>query len=83
MQHSLWVVEVNNSNLEVANPKSSDLIAPGMLTKHFFRRIWQGKGSQTAASKVPKLIIFAWCILDEGHIRSTCYLDLFISVQSL
>ncbi|KAL0341266.1 UNVERIFIED_CONTAM: Anaphase-promoting complex subunit [Sesamum radiatum] len=52
MQHSLWVVEVNNSNLEAVKSKSSDLIAPGMSTKHSFRRIWQWKGSQTAASKV-------------------------------
>ncbi|EYU26801.1 hypothetical protein ABFS82_06G140000 [Erythranthe guttata] len=52
MQHSLWVVEVNNSSPHGANPKSSDMIAPGMLAKHFFRRIWQGKVSQTAASKV-------------------------------
>ncbi|KAL8463255.1 hypothetical protein ACS0TY_034046 [Phlomoides rotata] len=51
-QHSLWVIEVNNSNLEVADPKASDLVAPGKLAKPFFRRIWQGKGSQTAASKV-------------------------------
>ncbi|KAL0382140.1 UNVERIFIED_CONTAM: Anaphase-promoting complex subunit [Sesamum calycinum] len=50
MQHSLWVVEVNNSNLEAVKSKSSDLIAPGMSTKHSFRRIWQWKGSQTAAS---------------------------------
>ncbi|KAL0452714.1 UNVERIFIED_CONTAM: Anaphase-promoting complex subunit [Sesamum latifolium] len=52
MQHSLWVVEVNNSNLDAMKSKSSDLIAPGMSTKHSFRRIWQWKGSQTAASKV-------------------------------
>ncbi|KAG8390120.1 hypothetical protein BUALT_Bualt01G0050500 [Buddleja alternifolia] len=52
MQHSLWVVDVNNSNLEAGNLKSSDFIPPGMSAKHFFRRIWQGKGSQTAASKV-------------------------------
>lgn len=55
MQHSLWVVEVINSNLEALDPKASDLVAPGKLAKPFFRRIWQGKGSQTAASKVPKL----------------------------
>ncbi|KAK4436500.1 Anaphase-promoting complex subunit [Sesamum alatum] len=52
MQHSLWVVEVNNSNLEAVKSRSSDLIAPGMSAKHSFRRIWQWKGSQTAASKV-------------------------------
>ncbi|KAL6581232.1 hypothetical protein OROMI_007155 [Orobanche minor] len=52
MQHSLWVVEVGTSNQEVANSKASDLIAPQMSAKHIFRRIWQGKGSQAAASKV-------------------------------
>ncbi|KAH6787332.1 hypothetical protein C2S52_006884 [Perilla frutescens var. hirtella] len=52
MQHSLWVVEVNNSNIQVANPNKSDLISPWMSAKHFFRRIWQGKGSHTPASKV-------------------------------
>ncbi|KAH6824303.1 E3 ubiquitin ligase, partial [Perilla frutescens var. hirtella] len=51
MQHSLWVVEVNNSNIQVANPNKSDLISPWMSAKHFFRRIWQGKGSHTPASK--------------------------------
>ncbi|KAL2248926.1 UNVERIFIED_CONTAM: Anaphase-promoting complex subunit 1 [Sesamum indicum] len=50
--------EVNNSNLEAVKSKSSDLITPAMSTKHSFRRIWQWKGSQTAASKVAKLIIF-------------------------
>ncbi|CAA0820111.1 Anaphase-promoting complex subunit 1, partial [Striga hermonthica] len=52
MQHSLWVVELNNSNHEVANSKSSNLSASQMSGKHLFRRIWQGKGLQTAASKV-------------------------------
>ncbi|CAL5412771.1 unnamed protein product [Camellia sinensis] len=53
MQHSLWVVEVVNSNLEMGNSKSSDVVPSGVLPKQFsFRRIWQGKGSQTAASEV-------------------------------
>ncbi|KAK4480701.1 hypothetical protein RD792_013783 [Penstemon davidsonii] len=65
MQHSLWVVEVINSNLEAANPRSCGLISSGMLAKHIFRRIWQGKGSQTAASKVAKLITFSCFLLDE------------------
>ncbi|KAL6503768.1 hypothetical protein OROGR_025691 [Orobanche gracilis] len=52
MQHSLWVVEVDTSNHEVANSKASDLIAPQISAKHLFRRIWQGKVSQAAASKV-------------------------------
>ncbi|KAL6526857.1 hypothetical protein OROGR_015947 [Orobanche gracilis] len=50
MQHSLWVVEVDTSNHEVANSKASDLVAPQMSAKHIFRRIWQGKGSQAAAT---------------------------------
>ncbi|XP_051140465.1 anaphase-promoting complex subunit 1 isoform X2 [Andrographis paniculata] len=52
MQHSLWVVEVCNSNAEVGKPKSCDLSAPVVSENHVFRRIWLGKGSQTAASKV-------------------------------
>ncbi|XP_073016150.1 anaphase-promoting complex subunit 1 isoform X1 [Primulina eburnea] len=52
MQHSLWVVESLNSNLEVTNTRSSGLVSYDMTGKHFFRRIWQGKGSQTAASQV-------------------------------
>lgn len=65
MQHSLWVVEVNGSNLQVVNPKPSDLISPLMSTKHYFRRIWQGKGSHTPASKV-RVFIFSCSRLDEG-----------------
>ncbi|PON86586.1 Anaphase-promoting complex subunit [Trema orientale] len=53
MQHSVWVVEVINSNLEVANANLLDAIPSGVLPKQFsFRRIWQGKGVQTAACKV-------------------------------
>ncbi|CAK9173534.1 unnamed protein product [Ilex paraguariensis] len=53
MQHSLWVAEVVDCNLEVANSKLSDVVPPGVLPKQCsFRRIWQGKGAQTAASKV-------------------------------
>ncbi|XP_059654080.1 anaphase-promoting complex subunit 1 isoform X2 [Cornus florida] len=53
MQHSVWVVEVVNSNAEVVNSKLSDVAPAGVLQKQFsFRRIWQGKGAQTAASKV-------------------------------
>ncbi|KZV34947.1 anaphase-promoting complex subunit 1 [Dorcoceras hygrometricum] len=53
MQHSLWVVEARNSNLEVTNTKSSGLVS---YEKFFFRRIWQGKGSQAAASQVPFIV---------------------------
>lgn len=53
MQHSVWVVEIINSNLEVANASLLDAIPSGVLPKQFsFRRIWQGKGVQTAACKV-------------------------------
>ncbi|KAL2526600.1 Anaphase-promoting complex subunit 1 [Abeliophyllum distichum] len=53
MKHSLWFVKVLNSNTEVAHAKSSELIPSGVLAKQFsFRRIWHGKGSHTAASKV-------------------------------
>ncbi|MCD7447530.1 hypothetical protein HAX54_031559 [Datura stramonium] len=52
LQHSLWVVETINSNIEMGNSRFPD-VPVGVLTKQFsFRRIWQGKGSQTAASKV-------------------------------
>ncbi|WMV33812.1 hypothetical protein MTR67_027197 [Solanum verrucosum] len=52
LQHSLWVVETINSNIEMGNSRFPD-VPLGVLTKQFsFRRIWQGKGSQTAASKV-------------------------------
>ncbi|CAK9172112.1 unnamed protein product [Ilex paraguariensis] len=53
MQHSLWVAEVVDCNLEVANSKLSDVVPPGVLPKQCsFRRIWQGKGAQTAARYV-------------------------------
>ncbi|KAK2994888.1 hypothetical protein RJ640_002281 [Escallonia rubra] len=53
MQHSVWVVEVVSSDLEVATSKLFDRVPAEVLPKQFsFRRIWQGKGAQTAASKV-------------------------------
>ncbi|CAA2984556.1 anaphase-promoting complex subunit 1 [Olea europaea subsp. europaea] len=53
MKHSLWAVEVLNSNIGPVHVKTSDLIPSRVLAKQFsFRRIWQGKGSHTAASKV-------------------------------
>ncbi|GMI87289.1 pollen calcium-binding protein 1, EMBRYO DEFECTIVE 2771, anaphase promoting complex 1 [Hibiscus trionum] len=53
MQHSVWVAEVINSSLEVEHASLSATIPAGVLPKRFcFRRIWQGKGAQTAASKV-------------------------------
>ncbi|KAJ4825076.1 hypothetical protein Tsubulata_040463 [Turnera subulata] len=53
MQHSVWAVEVINSNLEMMNNSSHDALPAGIMDKRFsFRRIWQGKGAQTAACKV-------------------------------
>lgn len=53
MQHSLWVVELMNSNLEVENANLLDVVPAGVIPKQFsFRRIWQGKGAQAAACKV-------------------------------
>ncbi|KAJ9175912.1 hypothetical protein P3X46_014412 [Hevea brasiliensis] len=53
MQHSVWVAEVINSNLEVASGGLIDAVPAGLLAKQFsFRRIWQGKGAQTAACKI-------------------------------
>lgn len=53
MQHSLWVAEIINSNFEAENASLSGAALDDVLDKNFsFRRIWQGKGAQTAASKV-------------------------------
>lgn len=49
MQHSLWTSEVMNSNLETMDSVLPDVI---LSKKFFFRRIWQGKGAQAAASEV-------------------------------
>lgn len=55
MQHSVWVVEMN-CHLEVENGNIMDAVPAGVLPKKFsFRRIWQGKGAQTAACKVPTM----------------------------
>ncbi|PHU09599.1 hypothetical protein BC332_21459 [Capsicum chinense] len=52
LQHSLWVVETINSNIEMGNSRFPG-VPLGVLMKQFsFRRIWQGKGSQEAATKV-------------------------------
>ncbi|KAK9061061.1 hypothetical protein SSX86_018241 [Deinandra increscens subsp. villosa] len=49
LQHSLWTVEVMNSNID-----SGDSVLPDVILskRFFFRRIWQGKGAQVAASEV-------------------------------
>ncbi|XP_048325794.2 anaphase-promoting complex subunit 1 isoform X1 [Ziziphus jujuba] len=53
MQHSVWVAELMNSNLEVASANLLDVVPAGVIPKQFsFRRIWQGKGAQAAACKV-------------------------------
>lgn len=54
MQHSVWFVEVINSNFDtVGSSKTADALAAGVLSKEFLlRRIWQGKCAQSAASKV-------------------------------
>ncbi|ESW13748.1 hypothetical protein PHAVU_008G222900 [Phaseolus vulgaris] len=54
MQHSLWVAEIVNSNVDEESAGSSLPIDPmSVLPKHLsFRKIWQGKGAQTAACKV-------------------------------
>ncbi|GAV64914.1 Apc1 domain-containing protein [Cephalotus follicularis] len=53
MQHSVWVSEVINSNLEVAIGSLLDVVPAAVLPKKFsFRRIWQGKVAQMAACKV-------------------------------
>lgn len=61
MQHSVWVAEVINSSLEVENASVSAIVPTGVLPKRFcFRRIWQGKGAHTAASKVLDPSLFFW-----------------------
>ncbi|XP_026414673.1 anaphase-promoting complex subunit 1-like [Papaver somniferum] len=53
MQHSLWSIEIVGSNPGSASANSCEVLPDGMLVKQFFfRRIWQGKGAQFAASKV-------------------------------
>ncbi|TKY56881.1 Anaphase-promoting complex subunit 1 [Spatholobus suberectus] len=54
MQHSLWVAEFVNSNIdEEATTSLLHVHRMSVLPKHLsFRRIWQGKGAQTAACKV-------------------------------
>lgn len=53
MQHSLWVAEIVNSNFDEAAPDLLNVDPMDVLPKHLsFRRIWQGKGAQTAACKV-------------------------------
>ncbi|KAL3521232.1 hypothetical protein ACH5RR_019381, partial [Cinchona calisaya] len=68
MQHSVWVAEVINSNLEVVKSGLSDVVPAGVLTKQIsFRRIWQGKGSHTAASKV-------FLATDDDAVQIICFL---------
>ncbi|KAK9159119.1 hypothetical protein Scep_005693 [Stephania cephalantha] len=53
MQHSLWLIENANSNIEVANGSPLEVLPAEILSKRFsFRRIWQGKVAQSAARKV-------------------------------
>lgn len=80
MQHSVWVAEAISSNLEVANSKLFDVIPAEVLPKQFsFRRIWQGKGSQTAANKVLDLLLFSsGALLDRNFKESIIY---FIILQ--
>ncbi|KAG9140780.1 hypothetical protein Leryth_006968 [Lithospermum erythrorhizon] len=53
IQHSVWVAEVVSSSHEIFTEKLDDVVPAGVLPKQYlFRRIWQGKVSQTASSKV-------------------------------
>ena len=62
LQHSVWVVEIVHSNLEEENANLLDVVPAGVIPRQFsFRRIWQGKGAQTAACKVQVyLLIFVF-----------------------
>ncbi|KAK9168101.1 hypothetical protein Syun_000241 [Stephania yunnanensis] len=53
MQHSLWLIENANTNIEVANGSPLEVLPAEILSKRFsFRRIWQGKVAHSAARKV-------------------------------
>lgn len=53
MQHSLWVAELVNSSVEMKSSIGSDVVPDEVCPEHLsFRRIWQWKGAQAAASKV-------------------------------
>ncbi|KAJ7959635.1 anaphase-promoting complex subunit 1 [Quillaja saponaria] len=53
MQHSLWVAEINNANLDESDKCFLKADPGGVLPKQLsLRRIWQGKGAQAAACKV-------------------------------
>ncbi|KAI3988958.1 hypothetical protein MKX01_016529 [Papaver californicum] len=59
MQHSLWSIEIVGSNPGSASASSSEMLPDGVLAKQFFfRRIWQGKGAQFAASEINNEILF-------------------------
>lgn len=63
MQHSLWTAEVMNSNLEAVDSVLPDVM---LSKKFFFRRIWQGKGAQTAASEVTHFICISMMSFNTG-----------------
>ncbi|RAL51299.1 hypothetical protein DM860_010801 [Cuscuta australis] len=67
MQHSLWAVEIINSNMEVSNAKRSNGPSAVISKQFSFRKIWQGKVSQTAASKV-------FVASDDDASHSICFL---------
>ncbi|CAI9091739.1 OLC1v1026843C1 [Oldenlandia corymbosa var. corymbosa] len=68
MQHSVWVAEAVNSNLEDVNSGLFDAVPTDVLMKRIsFRRIWQGKGSPTAASKV-------FLATDDDAVQIICFL---------
>lgn len=72
MQHSVWVAEAVNFNLEVANASLADVVPADVIPKQFsFHRIWQGKGAMTAACKVSMyLLIFGvfWMKIWSGNL---------------
>ncbi|KAF6170410.1 hypothetical protein GIB67_014340 [Kingdonia uniflora] len=52
MQHSVWLIENANFNLDDASASLSQVVPAGNLSKYTFRRIWHKKGAKSAASKV-------------------------------
>ncbi|XP_050212163.1 anaphase-promoting complex subunit 1 isoform X2 [Mercurialis annua] len=68
LQHSVWVAEAINSNLEEENASPINEVPVGVLSKQLsLRRIWQGKGAHAAACKV-------FLATDDDAVPVVCFL---------
>ncbi|CAM8913570.1 unnamed protein product [Rhodiola kirilowii] len=53
MQHSLWTVELVGPGLVGANAQFPEIVSNSLPSQQYsFKRVWQAKGAQRAASKV-------------------------------